>query len=111
MARRSRRISSSLLPENMGPQMTSIHPTFPVMMSMNRSECHNCRERSKPGSRFVHPLLELVERSREKVIGRFDPYQALGFGNGLEQPLEIGARRKLVVSALEEDLGHAARFE
>jgi len=28
MARRKRRMSSSLLPENMGPQMTSIHPMF-----------------------------------------------------------------------------------
>ena len=37
MARRSRRISSSLFPENIGPQITSIHPTLPVMMSMNRS--------------------------------------------------------------------------
>ena len=37
MARRRRRISSSLLPENMGPQMTSIQPTLPVMMSMKRS--------------------------------------------------------------------------
>ena len=34
MARRRRRINSSLLPENMGPQMTSIHPTLPVMMSI-----------------------------------------------------------------------------
>jgi hypothetical protein len=29
-ARRSRRISSTLLPENMGPQMTSIQPALPV---------------------------------------------------------------------------------
>src|ERR1017187_9420099 len=34
MARRKRLISSSLLPENMGPQITSIHPTLPVMMSI-----------------------------------------------------------------------------
>jgi hypothetical protein len=37
MARRKRRINSSLLPENMGPQMTSIQPTLPVMMSIVRS--------------------------------------------------------------------------
>ena len=34
MARRRRRINSSLLPENMGPQITSIHPTLPLMMSI-----------------------------------------------------------------------------
>jgi hypothetical protein len=34
MALRRRLINSSLLPENMGPQITSIHPTFPVMMSI-----------------------------------------------------------------------------
>src|SRR6185369_17288598 len=36
MARRNRRISSSLLPENMGPQITSIHPMLPVMMSIEK---------------------------------------------------------------------------
>src|ERR1041384_5735732 len=34
MARRRRRISSSLLPENIGPQITSIQPTLPVTMSI-----------------------------------------------------------------------------
>src|SRR6266542_1182080 len=34
MDRRSRRISSSLLPENIGPQITSIHPTLPVTISI-----------------------------------------------------------------------------
>jgi hypothetical protein len=34
MALRRRLISSSLLPENMGPQITSIHPTLPVMISI-----------------------------------------------------------------------------
>jgi hypothetical protein len=33
-ARRSRRINSSLLPENMGPQITSIHPMFDLTMSI-----------------------------------------------------------------------------
>src|SRR5579863_306141 len=37
MARRRRLISSSLLPENMGPQITSIHPTLPVMISIWRN--------------------------------------------------------------------------
>src|SRR5579871_4294210 len=37
-ARRRRRISSSLLPENIGPQMTSIHPIWPVTISMNAWE-------------------------------------------------------------------------
>src|ERR1035438_3397722 len=35
MARRSRRINSSLLPENMGPQITSIHPILPLTNSMS----------------------------------------------------------------------------
>src|SRR5437867_7338177 len=35
MARRRRRINSSLLPENMGPQTTSIHPTLPVRISIS----------------------------------------------------------------------------
>src|SRR4051812_37932089 len=34
VARRRRRINSSLLPENMGPQTTSIQPIFPVMTSI-----------------------------------------------------------------------------
>src|SRR5690349_18885967 len=34
MDRRKRRISSSLFPENIGPQITSIHPTFPVTISI-----------------------------------------------------------------------------
>ena len=33
MERRSRRISSSLLPENIGPQIASIQPRLPVTMS------------------------------------------------------------------------------
>src|SRR5271169_6667625 len=35
LARRRRRINSSLLPENMGPQMTSIQPTLPVIISID----------------------------------------------------------------------------
>src|SRR5450755_2739179 len=34
MARRRRLISSSLLPENIGPQITSIHPVLPLKNSM-----------------------------------------------------------------------------
>lgn len=34
MARRRRRISSSLLPENIGPQITSTHPTLPLTNSI-----------------------------------------------------------------------------
>src|ERR1017187_5617523 len=34
MARRRRRINSSLLPENIGPQMASIQPMWPVKMSI-----------------------------------------------------------------------------
>src|SRR5580704_6162661 len=34
MARRNRRISSSLLPENMGPQIASIHPRLPETKSI-----------------------------------------------------------------------------
>src|ERR1700676_2080514 len=37
-ARRSRRISSSLLPENMGPQTTSIQTILPVIKSMINGE-------------------------------------------------------------------------
>src|ERR1700676_524808 len=37
-ARRSRRISSSLLPENMGPHTTSIQPILPVIKSMINGE-------------------------------------------------------------------------
>src|SRR5271170_2410831 len=35
MERRSRRISSSLLPENMGPQIASIQPRLPVTISIH----------------------------------------------------------------------------
>src|SRR5450755_310936 len=35
MERRSRRISSSLLPENIGPQITSIQPRLPVTKSIS----------------------------------------------------------------------------
>src|SRR5947208_783277 len=36
MARRNRRISSSLLPENIGPQITSIQPRLPVKNSIRQ---------------------------------------------------------------------------
>src|SRR5580658_8203871 len=39
-ARRRRRISSSLLPENIGPQTISIHPMWPVTSSMT-VRCQN----------------------------------------------------------------------
>ena len=48
MARRRRLISSSLLPENMGPQITSIHPTLPVMMSI-RTVQHGTKRGANPG--------------------------------------------------------------
>src|SRR3712207_5452602 len=37
MARRSRRISSSLFPENIGPQITSIQPMLPIANSIGTS--------------------------------------------------------------------------
>src|SRR5271166_2809610 len=37
LARRRRRINSSLLPENIGPQITSIQPILPVIKSILRS--------------------------------------------------------------------------
>src|SRR5258707_15119233 len=36
MARRKRRMSSSLLPENIGPQITSIQPRLPVTKSIDK---------------------------------------------------------------------------
>src|SRR6266478_4110471 len=36
IARRERRISSSLLPENIGPQITSIQPRLPVTKSIDK---------------------------------------------------------------------------
>ena len=54
MALRRRLISSSLLPENMGPQITSIHPTLPVTISIgNRSGWHKARGESS-GESGVH---------------------------------------------------------
>src|ERR1041384_3351110 len=51
MARRSRLISSSLLPENIGPQITSIHPILPVMMSI-RIVKHVTTAAPNPVARF-----------------------------------------------------------
>ena len=55
MALRRRLISSSLLPENMGPQITSIHPTLPVMISI-RSVQHGTKRVANPV-----PLVERYE--------------------------------------------------
>src|ERR1700730_13781882 len=37
MARRSRRINSSLFPENIGPQIASIHPKLPLTKSIKKT--------------------------------------------------------------------------
>src|SRR5258708_1808589 len=37
MARRSRRINSSLFPENIGPQIASIHPRLPLTKSIKKT--------------------------------------------------------------------------
>jgi hypothetical protein len=49
MARRSRRISSSLLPENIGPQIASIHPRLPATKSIDKFwMISHGRERATP---------------------------------------------------------------
>src|SRR5579862_8551554 len=106
MARRRRRISSSLLPENMGPQMTSIQPTFPIMISMwNRSGWHKAGRESSGGA------LHLLEGSGEKVVGGFDPDELLGFGEAGVGGFEFGAGRILISSALDEELLPGTGFE
>src|ERR1700757_3758501 len=65
-ARRRRRISSSLLPENIGPTTTSIQPMLPLTMSPQRllerpyaKLSRTCRG-AQLGGRLVH--LHIVER-------------------------------------------------
>src|ERR1700681_839861 len=65
-ARRRRRISSSLLPENIGPTTTSIQPMLPLTMSTQRllerpnpKLSRTCRG-AQPRGRLVH--LHIVER-------------------------------------------------
>src|ERR1017187_3547590 len=55
MALRRRLINSSLLPENMGPQITSIHPTLPVMISI-RTVQHGTKHAVNPVRRIPDRL-------------------------------------------------------
>src|SRR5258705_11905009 len=103
MARRRRRISSSLLPENIGPQMTSIHPTLPVMMSMNDSGYRIAAQRDARDG-----LFQLFQSPREEVVARLDPMQLPGLGDRRIHRLHFGTRRVLIVRALHENLGRRA---
>src|SRR4051794_34721584 len=103
MALRRRLISSSLFPENMGPQMTSIHPTLPVMMSMNRSGWHR--------SGVQNNAFELVQRPGEKVVLRLHPHQRFRRREPLVFPLQLRSRAILVFRALHEDLRRAASLQ
>src|SRR5580658_1224794 len=64
-ARRRRRINSSLLPENIGPQIASIHPTGLVMMSMLMHLLKRF-----PTELQVQPERLDPERSAVAIIGR-----------------------------------------
>src|SRR6266852_2736233 len=65
-ARFSRRISSSLFPENMGPTMTSIQPMFPFTMSTfspltSQSSTHHCENTGA----LLTRINRCIEKSRE----------------------------------------------
>src|ERR1035437_4431277 len=67
MALRRRLINSSLLPENMGPQITSIHPTLPVMISI-RTVQDDTQEGGIPAKRRTNQ-----KRKRTRTVSRPPP--------------------------------------
>src|SRR5438874_3131960 len=66
IARRRRRIRSSLFPENIGPQMTSIQPRFPVTISMLPGEVERLAARRNRDGRVV----ALLDQLRQRLLGR-----------------------------------------
>src|SRR5260221_10857092 len=72
VARRRRRISSSLLPENMGPQITSIQPRLPVTISMSATQI----ERLAARWNLYRDLVAFLDQLRERLLGgRLAMYQ------------------------------------
>src|SRR5229473_3246625 len=72
VARRRRRINSSLLPENMGPQITSIQPRLPVKMSMSAPQL----ERLATRWNRHRDLVALRDQLRQRLLGgRLAVYQ------------------------------------
>src|SRR5713226_6997265 len=65
VARRRRRISSSLLPENMGPQITSIQPRLPVTISMSATQI----ERLAARWNLYRDLVTFLDQLRERLLG------------------------------------------
>src|SRR5260221_12383441 len=65
VARRRRRISSSLLPENMGPQITSIQPRLPVTISMSATQI----ERLAARWNLYRDLVAFLDQLRERLLG------------------------------------------
>src|SRR5262252_3860905 len=103
-ARRSRRISSSLLPENIGPTTTSIHPMLPFTMSTQSLLAQQKPSRPRSCRRPVH--LCIVERckgrnhcqterflARNQVAGQHAP-SSLPVPNANFARKAINSRRK-----------------
>src|ERR1700688_2380291 len=63
-ARFKRRINSSLLPENMGPTITSIHPMFPFTMSTWPSPLKLCCRRIAQQAVTPAIVIEKLELNR-----------------------------------------------
>src|SRR5580692_6297916 len=68
VARRRRRISSSLLPENMGPQITSIQPRLPVKTSIVALLLHDV-ERLAAGRNGHGDAIAFLDELRQRLLG------------------------------------------
>src|SRR5882762_6920339 len=94
MARRSRLINSSLLPENMGPQTTSIQPILPVMKSIT--------ERS---SLFVRRALLSADRASWTIFANHH-----GILNGLRVAFDGDCHHRVVGGGLWQACEADAEF-
>src|SRR5579872_1674720 len=72
--------------------------------------CRRMRGENIVGSGGVvkNRIFQGLQRSREEMVGRLDPFQPLWPGDPLVHRLEFLPRRELVVGALQEDLGDGA---
>src|SRR5438874_13182198 len=67
MARRKRLINCSLFPENMGPQITSIQPKLPVMISIRSVQHGTLPARESRPSCYAHWLYGAVPAKTSQI--------------------------------------------
>src|SRR5436190_3141191 len=72
VARRRRRINSSLLPENIGPQTTSIQPRLPVTISTLVSQVERL---AAPGNRHRKVIALLKQLGQSLLRGSLTVHQ------------------------------------